>query len=69
MKVRGLEKYKVLTGLLAYTVIFLLPSFPYCQVSAVKQAKVEVLQLRQEASLTRINVSQAVEDIKVNLRN
>ena len=39
------------------------------QVSAVKQAKVEVLQLRREASLTRINVSQAIEDMKVKNLN
>ena len=34
--------------------------------SAVQQQRMEVDQLRREANLKRIPVSQAVEDIKVN---
>ena len=36
------------------------------QMSAVQQAKVCVEQLRREAGKTRINVSQAIEEMKVN---
>ena len=36
------------------------------QMSVVQQAQVQVEQLRREASKPRINVSQAIEDMKVN---
>ena len=51
---------------LAWRPLFDLIFFIFLQLSNLQQQRIMVEQLRREAAIKRINVSQAIEDIKVS---